>query len=119
MLKRIWRALLSLTFRAIFAALLFAGVNWLVWTYTDSKAFFDGADDPVNKIRMCYAVSGICVLIGALGTFRRGSVEQNFSIVELARIAGGGAGALFSSAAVFSRGERKMQVRSLRRFPVF
>lgn len=107
--KIAWDFFLSLVFRAIFTAALFGGVCFFIWAFDSWRTgFWKGEPE---KASLSFVLAAITTLVGAIGAFRRGNAEQNFSLIEAA---GAVTGVAAGHVHVHIGGYRG---RTLRRFP--
>jgi hypothetical protein len=113
MFKTAWDAFLSLVILAVFTIALFGGVNWLVWTYEAWRTNYWKEEGDEHKAQLCFLLAGVATLVGLMGSFRRGTAEKNFSMVEVGAIATGAATGHVHIPAGHAHG------RTLRRFPSF
>lgn len=120
-IKILWDLSFSLTFRFMGTAGIVIGVCLLLWAYLDGPDRYSDAM-MVDHWRYASTVLGILIfLLGAAVAFRRGSAEQNFSVLDLAGAASVGVAAagVSSFGVMLNDTKGKPLARTLRRFPVF
>ncbi len=108
MWKLAWDFFLSLAFRAVFVLALFAGVNFLAWTYHSWQTGF-WKDEP-RHAQLSFLLAGVTTLVGLIGTFRKGKAEERFSLFSLVVI-------VSEAIAHVHLPETHIGERTLRRFP--
>lgn len=110
MLRTAWDFFLSFSIRGVCTLLLIGGVEFLEWTYHAWRTNHWKDDDP-NMVWMCLILAGSATAAGALGTFRRGKAEKDFSATQLLGVAAGASMGSIHTPTGTGRG------RTLRRFP--